>query len=86
MELESALVAPALQFDHPVALPHRVALHQRQPAGLREQIHQHHGLEIYLEIVGTYDIEKRPMPDIGPGRLKREIIVDLTLHADPRKP
>ena len=30
MKFLSALVAPVLQFDHPVALPHRVALHQGQ--------------------------------------------------------
>jgi len=47
IEIQSALVAPALQFDHPVALPHRMALHQGQPAGLREQIDQHHRFVIY---------------------------------------
>jgi hypothetical protein len=31
MKFQSALVAPALQFDHPVALPHRAALHQGMP-------------------------------------------------------
>jgi hypothetical protein len=81
MEFEPALVAPALQFDHPVALPHRVAPHQRQTAGFGKQVHQHHGLEIYLEIVGTCDLAKRTMPDIGRGRLKREIVVDLARHA-----
>src|SRR5215218_3764384 len=81
MKIQSALVAPALQLDHPVALPHRMALHQRQAAGLREQIDQHHRFVIYLEIIGTYEVTKGPMPDIGPWRLKREIIIDLTRHA-----
>ena len=81
MKFQSALVAPTLQFDHPVALPYRVALHQGQAAGLRKQIDQHHRPVIYLEIISTYQIQKRLMPDIGPGRLEREIVIDLTRHA-----
>jgi hypothetical protein len=81
VEFQAALVAPALQFDHPVALPHRVAFHQRQPAGLREQIDQHHRLVIHFEIISTCDLAKQFMPDIGPWRLKRKIVIDLTRHA-----
>jgi hypothetical protein len=29
--LNGQFAAPALQFDHPVALPHRAALHQGKP-------------------------------------------------------
>jgi len=47
----------------------------------REQIDQNHRLVIHLEIIGTYEIPKRPVPDIGPWRLKREIVIDLTHHA-----
>src|SRR5712691_9442535 len=81
MEFQAPLVAPALQLDHPVALTYRMALHQRQSAGLREQIDQNHRLMIHLEIIGTYEVPKRPMPDIGPRRLKREIVIDLARHA-----
>jgi hypothetical protein len=81
MEFQTAFVAPALQLDHPVALPHRMALHQRQSAGLREQIDQHHRFVIHLEIIGTYEVAEGLMPDIGPGRLKREVVIDLTRHA-----
>ena len=70
MEFQAALVAPALQFDHPVALPHRMALHQRQAAGFGKQIDQHHRLVIHLEIVGSRPLAKRLVPDIGPRRLK----------------
>ena len=38
MKLQAALVAPALQFDHPITLPHRMAFHQRQPAGFGKQV------------------------------------------------
>ena len=81
VKLQAALVAPALQFDHAVTLPHRMALDQRQPAGLREQIDQRHRLVIDRQIVSTYEVPKGLMPDIGPRRLKREIIVDLARHA-----
>jgi hypothetical protein len=66
VEFLAALVAPALQLNHPVALPHRMALHQRQSAGLREQVDQHHRLVIHLEIIGTYELAKGSMPDTGP--------------------
>src|SRR5262245_6621841 len=58
-----------------------MTLHQGQPAGLREQVDQHHWLVIYREIVGTYQPSKGLMADIGPGRLEREIIINLTWHA-----
>jgi hypothetical protein len=53
MKFHFALVAPVPQFDHPVALPHRAALHQGRVAGLQKQIDQHHRLMIYLEIINT---------------------------------
>src|SRR5262249_41360640 len=37
------LVAPALQLDHAVALPHRMTFDERQPTGLGEQVDQHDG-------------------------------------------
>jgi hypothetical protein len=58
-----------------------MALHQRQAAGLRKQIDQHHRPVIYLEIISTYQTPKGLMPDIGPRRLQREIVIDLTRHA-----
>jgi hypothetical protein len=81
MEIQAALVAPALQFDHAIALPHRVPLQERQPAGFREQIDEHHGLVIDFEIVGTDDLPEQFVSDIGPRGLQREIVVDLTRHA-----
>ncbi|KAG1135594.1 hypothetical protein G6F36_016176 [Rhizopus arrhizus] len=66
MEIEPTLVAPALQLDHPVALPHRMTLGERQSAGLREQIDQQHGTVIYLEIVSAYESNEGLVADIGP--------------------
>jgi hypothetical protein len=40
---------------------------------------------IYLAIVGTYDLPKHGMADIGPWRGKGKIVVDLTRHADSRR-
>jgi len=81
MERQTTLVAPALQLDHPITLPHRVPLHQRQSAGFRKQIHQHHRLMVDAQTVGAGDFAERLVPDIGPRRLEREIIVDPTRHA-----
>jgi hypothetical protein len=77
----ATLVAPALQLNQAIALSHRMALHQGQSAGFRKQIHQHHRFVVDVEIVGTGDFPEQFVPDIGPRRLKREIIVDLTRHA-----
>ena len=51
VELQATLVAPALQFEHPVALPHRVTLLERQSAGLGKQIDQHHRLVVHRHTV-----------------------------------
>src|SRR5271169_2814895 len=37
IEVQAALVAPPLQFEHPVALPHRMAFDERQTAGFGKQ-------------------------------------------------
>jgi hypothetical protein len=66
MKVEAALVAPALQFDHPIALPHRMAFHQRQSAGFRKQIDQHHRLVIHFEIVRVCNFPEQFVADIGP--------------------
>ena len=81
MEFEAALVAPALQFDHPVALANRVTFQQRQSAGLGEQIHQHHRLVVDLEAVSRDHIAKHLVADIGPWRRQRKIVIDPTRHA-----
>src|SRR5258708_25577103 len=82
MKVQAALVAPALQFEHPIALPHRMAFHQGQAAGFGEQFAEHHRLVIYITIVSTYDLPKQGMPDIGPWRGEGKIVVDLTRHGD----
>src|SRR5207247_495346 len=76
VKVQAALVAPALQFEHPIALPHRMAFHQRQTSGFGEQIDQHYRLVIYLTIVSTYHLPKQGMPDIGPWRGEGKIVVD----------
>jgi hypothetical protein len=48
MEAQSPPVAPALQFDHPVALPHRMAFRKRQSTGLGEQVDQDHRLMVHF--------------------------------------
>jgi len=68
MEAQSAPVAPALQLNHPVALPHRMAFHKRQPAGFGEQVDQHHRLVVHFEIVRLDNFTECAVTDIGPGR------------------
>src|ERR1700733_10294708 len=81
MKIQATLVAPALQFDHPVTLTDRMALQERQAAGFGEQVDQHHRLLIYRGAVGVGDFLEKFVPDIGPRRLNRKIIVDLARHA-----
>ena len=81
MEIQPALVAPALQLHHPIALPHRMTLDQRQAAGLGEQLDQHHRLVVDLQTVGRDDVAEGLVADIGPWRGEREIVVDLAGHA-----
>ena len=78
MEIQAALVAPALQLDHPEALPRRMALQKRQAAGLREQIDQRHRFVVHFRVAGACYFPEQFVPDIGPGRLQRKIIIDLT--------
>src|SRR5712671_7413929 len=81
MKIQAALVAPALQLDHPITLPHRMPFRQRQAAGLREQFGQQHRLMIHFETVSACDLPERFVADIGPGGLQRKIVIDLTRHA-----
>src|SRR5580698_5553173 len=80
MKIQTALVAPALQFEHAVTLSHRVTLDERQAPGFREQIDQHDRLVVDLEAVGSHDLPEQCVPDIGPGRGKRKVVVDLARH------
>jgi hypothetical protein len=66
VKVQPALVAPALQFHHAVALPDRVALDQWQSTGLGKQLGQHHRFVIYAAIKGTYDFAEQRVADIGP--------------------
>ena len=66
MKVQPALVAPALQFHHPVALPDRVALDQWQSTGFGKQLGQHHGFMIYRAIIGTYELVKERVADVSP--------------------
>lgn len=84
VEIETALVAPPLELDDAIALPRRMALGQRKPAGLGEQIHQHDRLEVDGRAVARGDVAEQPVADIGPWRLQREIVIDLARHAGSR--
>jgi len=68
VEIQAALVAPALQFDHAVTLPHRVTLDQRQPAGFGEQVDQDHRLVVDRKTMGCDHVAEYLVADIGPGR------------------
>jgi hypothetical protein len=81
IQIDPALVAPALQFEDPIALAHRVAFGERQSAGLREQVDQRHRTVINLAAIVTCDLHKEIMADIGPRRLQGKIIVNLARHA-----
>jgi hypothetical protein len=62
-----------------------MAFHQRQAAGLRKQIDQHHRLVIDLETVIIRHFPEKSVPDVGPRGLKRKVIIDLTRHAGSRR-
>src|SRR5207237_8027348 len=59
-----------------------MALHQRQAAGFRKQVDQHHRLVIHFQIVGFCNVPEHIVPDIGPWGLERKIVIDLTRHTD----
>ena len=70
MKVQSALLAPALQFHHPIALPRRMTLGERQAAGLGKQFAKKHRLVDDLAAVALRKILEQRVADIGPGRVR----------------
>src|SRR5262249_15381880 len=77
---QTTLFAPALQFANAIALPGRVALGQRQPAGFGKDTRQQHRLVVHLRLMPGDDAHENRMADIGPWRIQREVIIDLARH------
>ena len=80
LERNAARLAPALQLEDAVALPRRMALRQRQAAGVRKHLAEIDRPVAHGDAVLADEIEKGPMAKERPRGGEGEPVVDGAGH------